>query len=64
MECDLLEMCGFFKKYEKTDELACKGFIRQYCKGDKMKECKRKEHRRTTGTPPPDDMLPNGKMLK
>ncbi len=34
--CELLERSGFFKKYEETKDLACRGFINQYCKGDKM----------------------------
>jgi len=61
-ECELLNLCGFFKKYGVTEELACKGFIRSYCKGDKMDACKRKEHRRRHGAPPPDDMLPSGQI--
>ncbi|MEW5948151.1 MAG: hypothetical protein AB1711_01915 [Thermodesulfobacteriota bacterium] len=58
--CELLEKCGFFKKYQGAKDLACRGFINQYCNGPKMNECKRKEYRKKHGTPPPDDMLPNG----
>ena len=63
MECELLDKCRFFQLHSEGRELACKGFISQYCRGDKMKECKRKEFRKQHGSPPPDDMLPNGKRL-
>ena len=62
-ECELLEKCGFFKKYGTTKELACKGFILQYCRGPKMDQCKRKEYRLKHGVPPSDDMLPSGLMI-
>jgi len=64
MECELLNKCGFFKKYMSSQEAACRGFISLYCRGSKMSGCKRKEYRQThNGAPPPDDMLPNGKIL-
>jgi hypothetical protein len=62
-ECELLDTCGFFKKYQRKKELACKGFLMQYCKGTKMSECKRKEYRQRYGKPPVDDMMPNGMMI-
>lgn len=61
--CDLLDKCGFFKKYQITKEYACKGFIQMYCRGPKMNECKRKEYRLKNGTPPSDDMLPTGQII-
>jgi hypothetical protein len=61
--CELLATCGFFQKYQKSLDLACKGFIRTYCNGSKMDECKRKLYRREHGTPPGDNMLPTGQML-
>jgi len=63
MECDLLGNCGFFQRYQDTLDLACRGFIKTYCKGPKMEECKRKEFRKTNGTPPPIEMLPSGQMV-
>ncbi len=63
MECELLNKCGFFKKYMDSREAACKGLIMLYCRGSKMNECKRKEFRKAQGTPPPDNMLPNGQNL-
>ncbi|MDA8084032.1 MAG: hypothetical protein M0024_10285 [Nitrospiraceae bacterium] len=63
MECELLNSCGFFKKYSETKDLACRSFIRNYCKGQKMTECKRKEYRKTHGKPPVDDMMPSGGII-
>jgi hypothetical protein len=62
-ECELLDTCGFFIKYQNTLNLACKGFIKSYCKGDLMDECKRKEYRMEHGAPPEDDMLPTGHIV-
>jgi hypothetical protein len=39
-KCELLNKCGFFKKYQGTKDLACKWFMLSYCKGLKMNECK------------------------
>lgn len=61
--CELLDTCGFFRKYGETKDLACRGFAHTYCTGPKMNECKRKEYRKVHGTPPPDDMMPNGALL-
>ena len=63
-DCELLETCGFFKKYQETKELACRGFINQYCKGPKLDECKRKEYRLKNGEPPSDDMMPSGQIIR
>lgn len=62
-KCELLDKCGFFKKYSETKDLACRGFIRLYCNGPKMNECKRKEYRKQHGVPPDDAMMPNGTLL-
>jgi hypothetical protein len=59
-ECKLLGTCGFFRKFNESKNLACKGFILMYCKGDKMDECKRLEYRELHGIPPSDDMMPSG----
>lgn len=61
--CDLLETCGFFQKYQDTLNLACRGFIKTYCNGPGMADCKRKEFRLQHGQPPVDDMLPTGQMM-
>ncbi len=62
-ECELLATCGFFQKYQNTLDMACRGFIKTYCKGEKMAECRRKAYRAEHGTPPHDDMLPSGQMM-
>jgi hypothetical protein len=59
-ECSLLKNCGFFKKFGRLKDLACRGFIRQYCKGPRMDECKRKQFRAEHGYPPDDDLMPSG----
>ncbi len=64
MECVNLSNCGFFKKYCQTKDLACKGFISMYCKGSKMEDCKRLQYKKENGTPPPDDMMPSGQMIR
>lgn len=61
--CELLETCGFFKKYKVIDDLVCEELIATYCKGPKMNECKRKQYRTDQGLLPSDDMLPTGEMI-
>ncbi|KKS75629.1 MAG: hypothetical protein UV46_C0015G0005 [Candidatus Gottesmanbacteria bacterium GW2011_GWC2_42_8] len=63
-ECELLPKCGFFRKYQATKDLACKGFIQMYCKGSMVNDCKRMEFRKKNGVPPVDEMMPNGAMIK
>ncbi len=62
-ECQNLINCGFFKKHGVSKDLSCQGFILKYCTGPKMDQCKRKEYFQQNGTMPPDDMLPNGRIL-
>jgi hypothetical protein len=62
-KCELLATCGFYKKHQASKELACKGFIAQYCKGPKMDQCKRKEYLKQHGKAPSDDMMPSGQMI-
>jgi hypothetical protein len=64
MECQLLETCGFFKKYGKTWHLACQELILRYCKGSDTKNCRRLEYRNAYGNPPEDEMMPSGMMMK
>lgn len=59
-QCELLEICGYFIKYQDSKEAACKGFIQKYCKGPYQNKCKRKEYRILHGEPPIDDMMPSG----
>ncbi|SKA97112.1 hypothetical protein SAMN02745704_02814 [Paucidesulfovibrio gracilis DSM 16080] len=62
-DCELLDQCGFFKKYKDTKKLACSGFIKQYCKGPLQAQCMRKAYRQEHGKPPSDDMMPPGGMV-
>lgn len=62
-ECELLANCGFFQKYQDTLNLACRGFIKSYCRGPMMDNCLRKKYRAEHGSPPDPDMLPTGQML-
>ncbi|PLX96759.1 MAG: hypothetical protein C0621_01450 [Desulfuromonas sp.] len=62
-DCDLLEKCGFFAKYRDSLNLACRGFIKSYCTGEKMDDCERKRYRQQHGAPPVDEMLPTGQMV-
>lgn len=62
-QCENLATCGFFKKYQGSKDLVCKGFVQMFCQGAKMNECKRKAYRKEHGAPPPDNMMPNGTTL-
>ncbi len=61
--CELLEKCGFFRKYQASLDMACRGFVKSFCQGPEMDNCKRKAYRKEHGEPPHDDMLPSGHML-
>ncbi|WP_316859371.1 hypothetical protein [uncultured Cohaesibacter sp.] len=61
--CENLEKCGFFKKYNESKHLACLGFTRTYCQGERQCECKRKLYFKENGKAPSDDMMPNGAMV-
>lgn len=62
-DCYLLNSCPFFKKYQPTKDLVCKGFIALYCKGPKRDKCKRLEYRTKFGIPPSEDMMPTGQFM-
>ncbi|MCU0606593.1 MAG: hypothetical protein MUF78_04060 [Candidatus Edwardsbacteria bacterium] len=62
-DCENLATCGFLRKHMEAKTLACQGFIRQYCKGDKQGDCKRRTYKQEHGAAAPDDMLPSGQML-
>jgi hypothetical protein len=63
LECELLETCGLFRKYQATDGLACEWFIGHYCVEPGITDCKRRRHYLLHGTSPSDDMLPTGVMI-
>jgi len=60
--CELLASCGYFEKYQYSKETLCKDWIRQFCQGPKMDQCKRKRYRQEHGEPPPVEMMPSGYM--
>ena len=62
-ECELLQRCGFFEKYSATKDVACRGLIKVYCRGEKMNQCKRKEYSKEHGHAPSDDMMPTGHKI-
>ena len=63
MECLYSNNCVFFKKYQSSQIFAWKGFISNYCKGEKMVECKRKEFIKTNGFQPSNNMMPSGQVF-
>jgi len=63
VECDLLDVCGFFQKFQTSQSAACNSFIKEFCKGPKQDRCKRKAYRKEHGVPPHDNMMPVGGML-
>ena len=62
-ECESIARCGFFHKYQKSFDLACRGFINAYCRGPKMEECERRKYKITNGMSPDDDMMLTGQMM-
>ena len=60
MKCEFLDGCAFFNKHKEALGSAYDGFVRKYCDGPKMDDCKRRQYRITNGKPPSEDMLPNG----
>jgi len=62
--CELLEKCGFFNKFQGNSEVVKAGWIRAFCQTkDRSETCKRKQIRRQTGSPPADNMAPTGKLV-
>ena len=61
--CKMRESCGFMRQYSgKLRELAhFYGMV--YCDGMKRGECKRLYFQDRNGTPPRDEMMPNGMMV-
>ena len=63
-DCPNLEGCAFMKTYESMPEkqLALKGFVRMYCKGERQDACVRKivKSKLGEGGMVPVNMMPNG----
>jgi len=62
-ECELRTRCGFFRNHADGFSLGWKGFVTAYCRGSRMKDCRRREYFETHGKFPPDDLLPSGKKM-
>jgi len=63
-KCELLDRCGFFNNFKGNTEVAKNGWIRMFCENkERSDKCERKNIRMKTGSPPPDNMTPSGKML-
>ena len=62
--CELLPNCGFFNNFSGNSEVVKAGWIRNFCEDiEKSNQCARKKIRMETGSPPPDNMSPTGKLL-
>ncbi|MEA2063218.1 MAG: hypothetical protein U9P14_05950 [Gemmatimonadota bacterium] len=63
-KCELLDKCGFFINYKKNSEVVKQGWINMFCNRlESSENCKRKKVRKSTGSPPADNMAPTGTML-
>jgi|WetSurMetagenome_2_1015567.scaffolds.fasta_scaffold88429_3 hypothetical protein len=62
--CENLVNCSFFNVYNGNSEVVKNGWVRIFC-NDKNKSvnCHRKQLKKKTGSPPPPNMAPTGKML-
>lgn len=60
LSCELLLNYKFSGKYKETMVMACQGFIKKYCQGDKLAECMRLKHYKEHGDQAEKDMLPGG----
>lgn len=62
--CEKFEDCGFLKKYRDSYKKTCATLIEEYCNNrEKSETCARKKIFKETGTPPEDDLMPNGDFV-
>lgn len=62
--CELLEKCGFFRKFNESSEVVTEGWIKNFCENqEKSEKCERKKFRKSHGKPPADNMTPTGKII-
>jgi hypothetical protein len=52
------------KKWKNSSIFSVAGFIKMYCKGEKLKECIRLTYLEINGEKPSEDMMPNGEFVK
>lgn len=63
-QCELIEKCGFFLRYNKRSDAVVQGWIKMFCESKvKATQCQRKKIKDATGAPPPDNMTPTGTIL-
>jgi hypothetical protein len=64
MDCENTKGCTFFNTTlaSKERELALRGFVRMYCRGDLQEKCVRRIVSKRLGGPTnvPENMMPNG----
>ena len=64
VKCELIKKCGFYNNFLNEYKNIKEGWITLYCSSlEKSERCKRKKIRQETGTPPPDNMTPTGKLI-
>ena len=62
-DCENLHARGFVHKCRDTKARDCQEFIRQYGRGARQGECKRKMYKKEHGAVAPGDMPPSGQMM-
>lgn len=63
-DCELLNDCALFKKFEKSRVVTCRELIAEYCRGMRQNKCKRREYLLNHKTLPPENMLPGGSLIR
>lgn len=62
-ECRKFAKCSFLEKYKDDPAVDCQHFVDVYCKGPRMKECKRMEFLLTHCRQASEDLSPDGVLL-
>ena len=62
-DCEFLDECLFFLKYNNRESIAWKGLIRIYCKGGLPFLCERRRRFLDTGRQPGENTMPTGKLV-
>ena len=58
MDCEHVERCGFFRKFQSRKSLVWKAMVKQHCESGK--ECVRRLMINNGEAPPSDDLMPVG----
>lgn len=62
--CDRFSTCGYFQQFKQAGDKVNSIWIRIFCEQPaKSAECARKKHFLATGTPPPHNLTPTGRLL-